>query len=102
MSSMIQEQRLPEADRALDYRQSDVDLLVEYVLTNHHIGGTADQIPLDRSLLEAGTIDSFELIELIDFIESNWDIRLPDEEITRENMGSVHRMAALIKRKQQL
>lgn len=83
-----------------DFRQADVDTLLDYVLTNHHIGGSADEVPLDRSLLEAGIIDSFDLIELIEFIESNWQIQIPDEEITRENMGSIHRMASFIRRKQ--
>ena len=97
---MTQDPQTQEVDRKLDYRQSDVDTLVEYVLSNHHIGGTAEEIPLDRSLLEAGIIDSFDLIELIDFIESNWEVKIPDEEITKENMGSVYRMASFIREKQ--
>ena len=98
MSSMMQDTPSHEGDRGLDYGQADVTTLVEYILTNHHMGGSEGDIPLDRSLLEAGIIDSYELIELIDFIESNWNIRIPDEDITRENLGSVYRMAAFIRR----
>ncbi|RMD83589.1 MAG: acyl carrier protein [Candidatus Dadabacteria bacterium] len=76
-----------------------ITALVEYVLSNHLLGGSPEDVPLDRSLVEEGILDSFEIIELVDFIERTWNIRIADEEITKENMGSIEKMAAFIARK---
>jgi acyl carrier protein len=53
-------------------------------------------IPLDESLLAAGIIDSFAIIELAEFIESKWKIKIEDSEFIGMNFGSLHKMAAFI------
>ena len=50
-------------------------------------------IPLDRSLLEAGILDSFGIVELITFVEGEFNLDIPDDEITKENMGTLRKMA---------
>lgn len=54
------------------------------------------EIPLDKSLLEAGIIDSFGIIEMIAFLEKEWTIKIRDEDITKEKMGSINKMAQLV------
>ena len=57
------------------------------------------KIPLDKSLLEMGLIDSFALIELVGFIEKFYKIEIKDNELTKEKFGSIIKMSNLIIKK---
>lgn len=57
-------------------------------------------IPIDVSLLEAGLIDSYGVVELLSFIETNWNIKISDEEVTKDNLGSINKMCHFIIKKQ--
>ena len=70
-------------------------ILLNYILKKSDISEIS-QIPLDQSLLATGVLDSFGIIELVEFIESNWDITIEDNEFTLEKMGSVKKMIDLI------
>jgi acyl carrier protein len=52
------------------------------------------------SLLEKGIIDSTGVLELISFIENQYQIQIKDEEILPENLDSIERITQFIKRKQ--
>ena len=41
------------------------------------------------SLLETGVIDSVGVLELIQFIESRYEIEIPDAEVLPENLDSI-------------
>jgi acyl carrier protein len=41
-------------------------------------------------------LDSAGVIEFIVFVETTWDIQISDEDITKERMGSLDKMAALV------
>ena len=69
--------------------------LLNYVLTKSDLD-IIEEIPLDKSLLAEGILDSYGIIELVEFIESHWGITIKDEEFTHEKMGSVNKMAKLI------
>jgi acyl carrier protein len=70
--------------------------IIEYILKNHVSPYEAATIPLDESLVELEVLDSYGVIELVAFLESNWTIKILDEEITREKMGSINKMVSLI------
>jgi len=55
-----------------------------------------EEIPLDRSLLEAGILDSYGIVDLLTFIEGEFGLAIPDEDITKEKMGSIRKMANYI------
>ena len=57
------------------------------------------EIPKDESLLLNGILDSFAIIELVEFIESKWSIKIEDEEFSLENFGSINKIVAFIKKK---
>lgn len=68
-----------------------VDYLRRSVLLNPE-----EEIPLDRSLLEAGILDSYGIVDLLTFIEGEYGLAIPDEDITKEKMGSLRKMANYI------
>ena len=57
------------------------------------------KIPLDKSLMELGYLDSFGIIELITFLEKKYKISIEDEEITKEIFGSINKMSKLVLKK---
>lgn len=70
--------------------------IIEYVLKNYVTEFDARTLPLDKSLVELGILDSFGVVELVAFLEDRWAISIRDEEITREKMGSIDKMVSLV------
>ena len=70
--------------------------MADYILSQHPSRFTAQTLPHDQSLLELGVLDSAGVIEFIVFVEATWQIQISDEDITKERMGSLDRMAALV------
>ncbi len=54
----------------------------------------------DDDLLEAG-LDSMGIMRLVIFIEEEYGVLLPDEELEPENLQTLKRLVAWIKRHQQ-
>ena len=70
--------------------------LVDYILSHHPSRFDRETLPGDESLLELEVLDSAGVIEFIVFAETTWDIEISDEDITKERMGSLNKMAALV------
>lgn len=76
------------------------DEIAAFVLrTKAPQGYDQNNLPRDQSLIELGILDSFGVIELVEFLEENWEIHIQDEDITRERMGSINKMAQLVAEK---
>lgn len=74
-----------------------VQTLVEYIIeTKAPIGYNLDTLPRNESLVELGILDSFGVIELVEFLEETWNISIDDADITKERMGSIYKMAELV------
>jgi acyl carrier protein len=70
--------------------------LEDYILSQHPSRFTKGTLPHDESLLELEVLDSAGVIEFIVFVETGWGIEISDEDITKERMGSLNKMAALV------
>ncbi len=60
-------------------------------------GGT--KITAETSLLDSGIIDSTGILEVVSFIESEFGIRVQDEEIVPEHFENVRFIAAFVESK---
>ena len=54
--------------------------------------------PDKTSFLGEGIVDSMNVLELVSFVEDNFGISVPDEDIIPENFDSVHNMAQYVAR----
>jgi len=54
----------------------------------------------DDALLESGIIDSLGVLDLVSFIESEFDIAVADDDLDPVNFQTIERMAAFVERKQ--
>lgn len=76
-------------------KEEIIQQLKKHILESYPSAKKED-LPLDQSLYDLGILDSFGIVELVQFIESHWAIRIEDREITPEKFGGILKMAALI------
>lgn len=74
-------------------------ILRNYILENYLF--TDDELALqdNYSFLDKGIIDSTGILEIIYFIEDEFDIRVEDEEMVPENLDTVNNIVAYIEQK---
>jgi acyl carrier protein len=73
--------------------------ILKYLYESNPVAAERGELPLDESLYELGILDSFGVVETVDFIEKKWSIRILDAEITVEKFGSINKMARLVSEK---
>lgn len=76
-----------------------VSAILDYLQEASPAAVERSKIPLGESLYQIGILDSFGVVEMVDFIEKKWAIRILDAEITLEKFGSIDKMAGLIREK---
>jgi len=54
----------------------------------------------DTSFIGEGLIDSMGVMELLTYVQSEFDITVDQHEVTPDNFDSVNKLAAFIRRKQ--
>jgi acyl carrier protein len=70
-----------------------------FIQDNFLLGDKNRVIKEDESFLQGGTIDSTGVLELVNFIEETYKIKVEDEELIPENLDSIKNLVAYIKRK---
>lgn len=76
-----------------------IDTIIQYIRSATPKAKTLEAIPLDASLFESGILDSFAIIELVTFIESQWGVQIDDAELTTEIFGGINKIVELIEKK---
>lgn len=64
---------------------------------SHNFFVEKEEIDLEKSLMDEGIIDSFGLIEIASYIEKEYSINVQQDQVTRENFGSVVKIVNFIK-----
>jgi acyl carrier protein len=80
--------------------RDDVDQKIRrFISDNFLFGDESASVANDASLLEAGLIDSTGVLELVGFLESEFNLTVADAEIIPENLDSIQSIAAYVGRK---
>jgi acyl carrier protein len=58
-----------------------------------------EQVDNERSLLEAGILDSLGVLALVSFIEGRYGIGISDDELLPENFDSIDAIATFVARR---
>jgi acyl carrier protein len=64
-----------------------------YIMDNILLGSADKSIADDDSFLEKGIIDSTGILELVAFVEDEFDIEVGDEELIPDNFDSIEKLA---------
>ena len=71
----------------------------QYILENFMYSDDSTELTGDLSLIDSGIMDSTGVLELVGFIEENFEIQVDDTELVPENFDSVDRITAYIQHK---
>ncbi|MFZ0427810.1 MAG: acyl carrier protein [Acidobacteriota bacterium] len=71
-----------------------------YIAQNILFSGESYPYSDDASLLDEGIVDSMNVLELVNFVEEKFGIKVNDPEIVPDNFDSVRRLASFVERKQ--
>jgi acyl carrier protein len=84
----------------LDDRRGEAETEVRrFIADTFPLGGDTQLLDAQASLLEAGVIDSTGVLELIGFVESRFDLEVPDEDLLPENFDSVAGIVSYVARR---
>ena len=73
--------------------------LRNYILENFLFTGDQAALGNDDSFLRKGILDSTSVLELVEFIDRQFGVKVPDEEMVPENLDSVNLIVAYVQRK---
>jgi acyl carrier protein len=71
----------------------------EFLTQNFPLADEGDDLAGGDSLIEAGVIDSTGVLELIEYLESNYNIQIADEEVLPDNLDSIDRISRFVSSK---
>lgn len=70
----------------------------QFIVTNFYVAQPAS-LKDDASLLDAGIVDSTGVLEVINFIESEFGLSVDDAEMVPENLDTVNNIVAFVNKK---
>jgi acyl carrier protein len=70
-----------------------------YLLENFMFGASPEDLNDDASLLETGVLDSTGVLELVLHLEETYGIAVDTADLVPENLDSIDRLQAFLKRK---
>lgn len=73
--------------------------LRSYVVANFLFGRDDPSLGSEDSLMERGVVDSTGVLELIQYLESAYGVRVEDEELVPDNLDSIGNLTRFVLRK---
>ncbi len=78
---------------------SDQKTKIKNFIIENFLFGNANGLEDNTSFLEEGIIDSTGVLELVTFLEEEFEIQIEDEELVPENLDSINNVSAYLERK---
>jgi acyl carrier protein len=73
------------------------DTILEYVKKEYLETGDDSEITYDTPLISGGIVDSFSMVSLKVFLETKYNIQIPDAKASPEAFDSVNNIVNLLK-----
>jgi acyl carrier protein len=73
------------------------DVILEYVRGEYIEEGDDRELTFDTPLISGGIVDSFSMVSLKVFLETKYNISIPDAKATPEAFDSVNNIVTLLK-----
>jgi acyl carrier protein len=69
-------------------------------IREYFIAGRSDTVlDPDKSLIESGIMDSTGVLELVEYLETTFNIKIEDEELIPENLETINNIVRFLKSK---
>ena len=76
---------------------NDLSALRDHILRRFAKRGTTS-LDEKASLVKSGMVDSFGIVEIVSFLETEYGVRLPDGDVVPENFENLETIRALLRR----
>lgn len=73
------------------------DIVLDYVRKEYLEDGDDREVNYDTPLISGGIVDSFSMVSLKVFLETRYNIQIPDAKATPEAFDSVNNIIVLLK-----
>ena len=73
------------------------DVILDYVRNEYLEEGDDREVNYDTQLISGGIVDSFSMVSLKVFLETRYNIQIPDAKATPEAFDSVNNIVNLLK-----
>ena len=81
---------------------TEIKQKIKTFITENFLFGNDDGMTDDSSFLEEGIIDSTGVLELVTYLEEEFNINIQDDELIPENLDSINNVTAFLQRKANL
>jgi len=71
-----------------------------FIIENFLFGEDNGELTDDDSLLEKGIVDSTGVLELVQFLERTYSLKVKDEDLVPDNLDTIARAADYVRRQQ--
>jgi acyl carrier protein len=78
---------------------SDIREILRTFIIDNFLFGDGNGLENESSFLDEGIIDSTGILELVAYLEENFNITVEDEELIPEHLDSINNIAAFLKKK---
>jgi len=78
---------------------AEINYQIRTFVVDNFLFGDESGLDDDTSFIEKGIIDSTGILELIDFIDGEYQIVVTDEELLPENLDSINKISKFIESK---
>jgi acyl carrier protein len=85
----------------VERRLTDMEITAQvrqYITKNFYVS-EASPLTDETSFLDNGIVDSTGVLEVIGFLEKQFDIRVEDDEMLPDNLDSIGKIAAFVRKK---
>lgn len=69
-------------------------------IVENFLFGNSNGLDYETSFLDEGIIDSTGILELVSFLEEEFNIRIHDDELVPENLDSIEKISSFLQNKQ--
>jgi len=76
-----------------------VDIISQFILDNFILSDQKENIDENISLYEKRIVDSTGVLEIVDFLEETFGIKIEDDELVPDNLDSIKKMSKFVQRK---
>lgn len=73
--------------------------ILEFISANLLFSQDGFPYPDDASFLQEGIVDSLGVMELVEFVQKSFGVKVDQQEVTADNFDSVAKLAAFIRSK---
>jgi D-alanine--poly(phosphoribitol) ligase subunit 2 len=79
-----------------------IDLIQKYIEDNFIVKFDGNDLTVSSDLFEGGIIDSFGMVEMISFLEKEFDVHFNDEDLMSPKLSSLEGIVSLLKSKKNI